>query len=102
MSGTACGIIKLRFRTTHHRKRWSPSPLVVPKILCSLFASQNFDHYANSHSLYRPQGVVVFVAPFCKQKRGIISSLIFNIIFFGALLRPYTLHFAFCTLRFRE
>ena len=52
-----------------------PSPLVVPKILCSLFASQNFDHYANSHSLYRPQGAVVFVAPFrFTKKRDNIST----------------------------
>ena len=39
------------------------SPLVVPKIVWSLFTSHNFDHYANSHSLYRPQGAVVFLAP---------------------------------------
>ena len=35
---------------------------MVPKIVCSLFTSHNFDHYANSHSLYRPQGAVVFLA----------------------------------------
>ena len=39
-----------------------PSPLVVPKIVCSLFTSHNFDHCANSHSLYRPQGAVVLLA----------------------------------------
>ena len=39
------------------------SPLAVPKILCSLFASQNFDRYANSHSLHPPQAAVVFLAP---------------------------------------
>ena len=38
------------------------SPLAVPKIVCSLFASHNFDRYANSHSLYRPPGAVVLLA----------------------------------------
>ena len=47
-------------------------PLAVPKILCSLFASQNFDRYANSHSLYPPLAAVVFLAPslFCYAKQG--------------------------------
>ena len=39
------------------------SPLAVPKIVCSLFTSHNFDRYANSHSLHRPQDAVVFLAP---------------------------------------
>ena len=38
-------------------------PLAVPKILCSLFASQNFDRYANKRSLHRPQDAVACVAP---------------------------------------
>ncbi len=38
------------------------SPLAVPKIVCSLFTSHNFDRYANSHSLHRPQDAVVFLA----------------------------------------
>ena len=37
-------------------------PLVVPKIVCSLFTSHNFDHCANTHSLHRPQGAVVLLA----------------------------------------
>ena len=39
------------------------SPLAVPKIVCSLFTSHNFDRCANSHSLHRPQDAVVFLAP---------------------------------------
>ena len=38
------------------------NPLAVPKIVCSLFTSHNFDRYANSHSLYPPQAAVVFLA----------------------------------------
>ena len=45
------------------------SPLAVPKIVCSLFTSHNFDRYANSHFLYRPQGAVVFLAPSLKPER---------------------------------
>jgi len=47
-------------------------PLAVPKILCSLFASQNFDRYANSHSLHPPLAAVVFLAPslFAVGKQG--------------------------------
>ena len=52
------------------------SPLVVPKIVCSLFTSHNFDHYVNSHSLYRPQGAVVFLAPLGKGGK---ASLILNL-----------------------
>ena len=68
-------------KTTHHQhKRINSSlenlllreeilsPLVVPKIICSLFTSHNFDHCANSHSLYRPQGAVVFLAPSLSAK----------------------------------
>ena len=36
----------------------------MPKIVCSLFTLHNFNRYANSHSLYRPQGAVVFLALF--------------------------------------
>ena len=35
---------------------------MVPKIVCSLLTSHNFDHYANSHSLYPPLAAVVFLA----------------------------------------
>ena len=45
------------------------SPLVVPEIVCSLFTSHNFDHCANSHSLYRPPGAVVFLAPSLRPER---------------------------------
>ena len=37
-------------------------PLAVPKIVCSLFASHNFDRYANSHSLHPSQAAVVLLA----------------------------------------
>ena len=37
-------------------------PLAVPKIVCSLFTSHNFDRYANKHSLFPPQEAVVCVA----------------------------------------
>ena len=57
-------------------------PLVVPKIVCSLFTSHNFDHCANSHSLHRPQGAVVFLAlPISsKMKQGCKASQHFNFI----------------------
>ncbi len=54
-------------------RRWDLNhrcPLAVPKILCSLFASQNFDRYANKHSLHRPQDAVVFVAPGTRRSCG--------------------------------
>ncbi len=53
-------IVTTRLRVYH---KIMLSPLVVPKIVCSLLTSHNFDHYANSHSLHRPQGAVVFLAP---------------------------------------
>jgi hypothetical protein len=37
-------------------------PLAVPKIVCSLFTSHNFDRYAYEHSLFPPQEAVVFIA----------------------------------------
>jgi hypothetical protein len=37
-------------------------PLAVPKIVCLLFASHNFDRCANSHSLYPPLAAVVLLA----------------------------------------
>ena len=47
---------------TIFKRQVTVSPLAVPKIVCSLFTSHNFDRYANSHSLYRPQGAVVLLA----------------------------------------
>ena len=44
------------------------SPLAVPKIVCSLFTSHNFDRYANSHSLHPPQAAVVSLAPSLSAK----------------------------------
>ena len=50
---------------TKRRRRDSnlqSNPLEVPKIVCSLFTSHNFDRYANSHSLFPPLAAVVFLA----------------------------------------
>ena len=38
-------------------------PLVVPKIVCSLFASHNFDHWRLSCSLHPPQAAVTLKLP---------------------------------------
>ena len=37
-------------------------PLAVPKIVCLLFASHNFDRYAYKHSLNPPLAAVVLIA----------------------------------------
>ena len=50
------------------------SPVAVPKILCLLFASQNFDRCHSLSSLYLPQAAVaslppcVFFSPFFCDK----------------------------------
>ncbi len=66
------------------------SPLVVPKIVCSLLTSHNFDHCANSHSLHPPPAAVVFLAPlFRKRDRlSLILKLSFYPCFGEALLIP--------------
>ena len=43
-------------------RRTRDSPLVVPKISCSLFASRNFDHCAYNCSLLPPPAAVAFIA----------------------------------------
>ena len=39
----------------NNKTKGGPCPLAVPKIVCSLFASHNFDRYAISPLLHPPQ-----------------------------------------------
>ena len=63
------------------------SPLVVPKIVCLLFTTHNFDHCANSHSLHRPQGAVVFLALPIRQ--NCITKPLHNALFYVLYFRYY-------------
>ena len=57
---------------------------MVPKIVRLLFTTHNFDHCANSHSLYRPQGAVVFLPSLsAKAYRDDKASHTSDFSFFG-------------------
>ena len=74
------------------------SPLAVPKIVCSLFTSHNFDRCANSHSLHRPQGAVVFLAiPIRQSGQGCKASQHFRLSIIATQFRNLPL--AICNLQ---
>ena len=57
----------------NNKTKGGPCPLAVPKIVCSLFASHNFDRYANSHSLFPPPAAVVFLALFEERYTAFVN-----------------------------
>ena len=57
-SPRGCGALPRYLRITPHQRR----PLAVPKILCLLIATQNFDRCANKSSLHPPPAAVGYVA----------------------------------------
>ena len=69
-----CGCIGFIWRRRRDSNLQS-NPLAVPKIVCSLFTSHNFDRYANSHSLNPPLAAVVFLArAFVARVRVLVAS----------------------------
>ena len=51
-------------RILHHRKRWSMPSCGTQNRWSLLLGANDFDHYANKRSLFRPQDAVACVAPF--------------------------------------
>ena len=58
---------------------------MVPKIVCSLLTSHNFDHYANSHSLYPPLAAVVFLALSLRRE---VELSRYNYFIYNSALAP--------------
>ena len=78
------------------------SPLVVPKIVCSLFTSHNFDHYANSHSLHPPQAAVVFLAPLFRKRDRLSQNFNFYLLSIQYYLLSFYRYFVLSNRRKTE